>query len=171
MFILDLPDLGSEKVCFVNPSGLIELWVTKSRFIRYKKPDRLLQYLRRKLGDKTIHKIVPYENDSYSIIRHPLQDFREFIKSCDEYVNGEYYKWYSDEDQDGKDRSIAGRRDYMVKCIKLFITTHIELFNSLDFVITFCDKCPSMYPLMPDRFKSNNELLKIMNQKSDKYKL
>ncbi len=96
MFILDLPDLRAtrEKVCFVNPSGLVELWVTKSRLSQYKKPDRVLRYLRRKLGDETIHKIIPYETDSYSIIRHHLRDVNEFIEVFDDYVEiGNCSRW------------------------------------------------------------------------------
>ena len=139
MFILDLPDLRDpcEKLCFVNPSGLVELWVTKSRISRYKKPDRVLRYLRRKLGDETIHKIIPYETDSYSIIRHPLQDVNKFIKEIH-------------------------KRFKISKCafdFAKFTRKHIELFNHLNFVIKFCYEYPSMYHLVPIRFKSNIKLL------------
>ena len=171
MFILDLPDLRDtcEKVCFVNPSGLVELWVNKSRFIRYGDPNRLLRYLRRKLGDNTIHKIIPYETDSYSIIRHPLQDVNEFIEACDKYTRAEYqksriavkYSFQCKQYHDNYYREL----DQTTKCLnfaKIFVGEHIELFNSLDFAIGFCTKYPSMYSHIPDQFKCNKKLLKII---------
>ena len=146
MFILDLPDLRAtcEKVCFVNPSGLVELWVTKSRLIRYEDPNRLLRYLRRELGDNTIHKITPYEKDSYSIIRHPLRDVNKFIKVFDDYVEiGDCSRWCKG---DG--------------CCKIkFIHKHIELFDNLDFIIQFCSVYWDTYHLMPIHFKCNKKLL------------
>ena len=148
MFILDLPDLSDtcEKVWFVNQSGLVELWVNKSRFIRYEDPNRVLQYLRRKLGDKTIHKIIPYEKDSYSIIRHPLQDVNEFIKACKEYFGvADINNWYGD-----------------TYYAKNFIYDHITLFNNLDFVLQFCREYWYMYHLIPIRFKCNKKLLKTV---------
>ena len=149
MFILDLPDIRDtcEKVCFVNPSGLVELWVNKSRFIRYEDSDRLLQYLRRKLGDKTIHKIIPYETDSYSIIRHHLRDVNEFIKVFDDYVEiGNCSRWCN-----------GGGC-----CESKIIYKHIELFDNLDFIIRFCSVYWDTYHLMPIQFKCNKKLLKTV---------
>jgi len=163
MFILDLPDLRDtcDKVCFVNPSGLVELWVTKSRLSRYEDSDRLLQYLRRKLGDKTIHKIIQYETDSYSIIRHPLQDVNEFIEACGKYTRAEYQKLYCAVNYGNNYRENDQTIKYL-NFVKIFVGEYIELFNSLDFAIGFCTKYPSMYSHIPDQFKCNKKLLKII---------
>jgi hypothetical protein len=110
MLIPDFPFIRyNELICFVNPSGLVELRVRKDRIDRYlKNNDKMLQYLRRKIGDNTIFKITPYESipESYLIIRHPLQDFNEFKKA---YIMCPY-----------------------IDRLK-FVNKHIELFNNPDF--------------------------------------
>jgi hypothetical protein len=126
---------------------MVELRVRKERIDRYltnleEDNDKLLQYLRRKIGDELIYKILPIisKNDcdldstSYMIIRHPLQDIDEFSR-----VYNDLCMEYNDQ----------------VK----FIRDHIELFNNLEFVIGFSKVYPTKYQYLPERFKSNKIIL------------
>jgi hypothetical protein len=140
MLIPDFPFIKyNELICFVNPSGLVELRVRKDRIARYlKNNDKMLQYLRRKIGDNMIFKITSYENipETYLIIRHPLQDFNKFELTF----------------------TISILTMEQVK----FVQDHIELFNNLDFVIRACKLGPENYQYIPDRYKSNLKLLKTL---------
>jgi hypothetical protein len=139
-----IPDFAlipySERIGFVNLSGMVELRVRKDRVDRIKK---LVKYLRRKLNDKTIYKVIPYENKSYMIIRHPLQDIKEFIQAYDQCI--------------GSDNRVR------------FINDHIDLFNNLEFVCKFCEKDGSRYQFMPDKFKSNMKLIKAVLSNNSHY--
>jgi hypothetical protein len=129
----------NEPIWFVNLSGMVELRVRKERIDRYlKNNDKILQYLRRKIGDNTIFKITPYESipETYLIIRHPLQDFNKFEPTY----------------------AISILTMEQVK----FVQDHIELFNNLDFVIRACKLGPENYQYIPDRYKSNLKLLKTL---------
>jgi hypothetical protein len=70
------------------------------------------------------------------IIRHPLQDIKEFIRVYDQCRNG----------------------DSVIK----FINDHIDLFNSSEFVYKFCQNDKSKYPLIPDKFKNNKKLISML---------
>jgi hypothetical protein len=156
MIIFDLPYIRGEVICFVNLSGLVELRVRNSRIIRYvanltkngnnnKKNDKLLLYLRIKLKDELIYKIIPYKtiqnktNDmnTYAIIRNPLQRAGEFMKAFVKFTT----------------------HNNCYDARKLFINDNIELFNNFDFVNMFCMYHTPDYRFMPDRFKSNKKII------------
>jgi hypothetical protein len=164
MLIPDFPFIRySETICFVNPSGLVELRVRKDRIDRTKK---LIKYLRRKIGDNTIYKIIPYDNvyvgalnnKSYMIIRHPLQDINEFLRAFDEFYS-KYTHTYT---------------THAKTAIYKFIDDHIELFNNLGFVSKFCKYNPTCYSYIPAHFKSNkiiiNQMLKFIEHGRSVYK-
>jgi hypothetical protein len=140
MLILDFTLIYSEIICFVNLSGLVELRVRKDRVDRYlTNNDKMLQYLRRKIGDKLIYKITPYErimgDEAYMIIRHPLQDIKEFIRVYNKLSN-----------------TIS----------RNFVRKNIDLFNNLDFVIRFSKIAPIQYQYLPERFKHNRKVLEAV---------
>jgi hypothetical protein len=162
MIIFNILHRRDEVIYFINLSGSVELRARKTRIMRYmavpnqdkkndKKNDKFLQYLRRKIGDKLIYKIIPYKNitttaqqehsNIYTIIRHPLQDINEFRKAYTSQIYDKQCEYTNDE---------------------YFIKKHIELFNSLDFVYKFCE-CTGIgscchINLIPDRFKKNKHV-------------
>jgi len=145
-----IPDFAfvkdNEPICFVNPSGLVELRVRKDRIARYltnlddeKNNYRLIKYLRTKIGDDTIYKIISYEScsKSYAIIRHPLQDFNNFRQAFD--------RCYDEVD---------------------FISKYFELFNNVNFIRNFCIYYPEshnhVYKYLSPRIKSSRRVLCIL---------
>jgi hypothetical protein len=66
------------------------------------------------------------------IIRHPLQNFNNFIRAY-------HICHYIDRQK--------------------FMSEHIELFNNIDFVRRFCTYYPRYYQYIPIRFKSNKRVL------------
>jgi hypothetical protein len=165
MFIFSLPYHKNRKVIyFVNLSGLIELRIWNTRITRYIKNtnyitkvisnNRLIKHLRRKLNDNTIYKIIPYDNIynnmSYLILRHPLQDFGAFEQIYKQIYEQYLYKYGPNNCEN----------DYINYTDRIeFLNKNIELFNDLCFVYKVLDYDVKIYQYIPDRFKCNKQIL------------